>query len=112
MNHHLVIQLARMGDVVQSLPLLERLRTDYSKDKITLVVDASLVALFEQVSGIDQIYGVPMEEAWNRSKESSLSEGEADRVLRVMLNLTIEATTDSPSFRPSPTPPGQMKATW
>jgi GT2 family glycosyltransferase/ADP-heptose:LPS heptosyltransferase len=73
LNHHLVIQLARMGDVVQSLPLLERLRTNHPNDIITLLVDAPLVALFERLSGIDRVCGFPMEEAWIRARESNIS---------------------------------------
>jgi len=69
--NRLVIQLARMGDVVQSLPLLERLRTQFPRDRLTLLVDAPLVPLFERLSGIDTVLGLPMENAWKAAQDES-----------------------------------------
>jgi len=63
--NRLVIQLARMGDVVQSLPLLELLREQYPRDRLTLLVDAPLAPLFERLSGIDNVSGLATENAWD-----------------------------------------------
>lgn len=59
-----------MGDVVQSLPLLERIKQSNPKDSITLLIDNPLVPLFRGLSVIDEVVGFPMEAAWNSARQS------------------------------------------
>ncbi len=55
MNSILVLQLNRMGDLVQTLPLLKRLRDEYPQAKITLACLRGLQDLLESVTFHDRL---------------------------------------------------------
>ncbi len=69
MKRRLVIQFARMGDAMQSLPLLDRMRRLHPQDEIILLTDTSVAPLLERLSGIDQVFGFPAEKGWHAARQ-------------------------------------------
>lgn len=51
----LILNLTRMGDLVQSTPLIAGLREKYSDAKITLVVSSDFAEFSKRVPGVDEI---------------------------------------------------------
>jgi GT2 family glycosyltransferase/ADP-heptose:LPS heptosyltransferase len=95
MKCRLIIQLARMGDVVQSLPLLERIKRLYPEDTITLLIDSPLVPLFRKLTGIDQVFGFPMEETWRIVRQANALPHFAQwqAILHPLLDQTFDQVT-------------------
>jgi ADP-heptose:LPS heptosyltransferase len=54
-----VIQMGRMGDIVQSLPLLKRLKQDNSPCEITLLCIREPVELIRQFAPVDRFVSIP-----------------------------------------------------
>lgn len=57
MKRILVVQLARLGDLVQSMPVLAALRARHPHDRIDLLCPAQLRDLAGMIPGIDQVIG-------------------------------------------------------
>lgn len=57
MNRILVVQLARLGDLVQSMPVLASLRKRYPHDRLDLLCPAQLRDLGTMIPGIDRVIG-------------------------------------------------------
>ncbi len=56
MSRSLLLQLARLGDLIQSLPVIHSLRTDFPERQLDLLCAAPLVSLGRFFSGIDRVY--------------------------------------------------------
>lgn len=57
MKRVLVVQLARLGDVVQSMPALAALRSRHAHDRIDLLCPAQLCDLGAMIPGLDRVIG-------------------------------------------------------
>ncbi|MEC4889511.1 MAG: glycosyltransferase family 9 protein [Nitrospira sp.] len=57
MKRILVVQLARLGDLVQSMPVLAALRARHPQDRIDLLCPAQLRDLAGMIPGIDRVMG-------------------------------------------------------
>lgn len=56
MSRTLLLQLARLGDLIQSLPVINSLRTHFPERQLDLLCAAPLVPLGRFFSGIDRVY--------------------------------------------------------
>ena len=74
MFNRLVIQLARLGDLLQSLPAIASLRTHFPEDHIDLLCAAPLVPLGSIFPGVRQVLPWDGEE-WGKIAESWSKEG-------------------------------------
>lgn len=57
MKRIVVVQLARLGDLVQSMPVLAALRARHPHDRIDLLCPAQLHALGTMIPGVDRVIG-------------------------------------------------------
>lgn len=53
-----VVQLARFGDLIQTSPLLQNLRSEVTE--LTLVVDRRVVPVAQMLAGVDRVVGVDL----------------------------------------------------
>lgn len=54
-----IVQMYRIGDVVQSLPLLQRLKEDRSPCEITLLCTREVIELIHDLQSVDRFVSVP-----------------------------------------------------
>jgi ADP-heptose:LPS heptosyltransferase len=82
-NRALVVQLARLGDLVQSLPAITALRTRLQSAKMDLLCAAPLAAIGSCVPGIDRVLPWEVErwrvwaDRWSTARHATLTEIEA-----------------------------------
>lgn len=72
MSRALLIQLARLGDLVQSLPVLTSLRTVYPEQALDLLCPSPLVSLGELFPCVDRVYPWKGEE-WHALATTSMT---------------------------------------
>jgi len=58
----LVIQLARLGDLVQTVPFLKDLRHNYQDSRIALLCQKKLVPLARMIEGLDEVIPFPLDD--------------------------------------------------
>lgn len=66
-----VIQLARLGDLAQTWPLLERLSTSFGQGCSALVVDSRLETLAGLMVGRDNVFSLPVKDLLERFSTNS-----------------------------------------
>ena len=69
MSRMLLLQLARLGDLIQSLPVIHSLRTHFPERHLDLLCAAPLVLLGRLFKGIDRVY------PWEGKRWHSLAAG-------------------------------------
>lgn len=70
--HNVIVQLARLGDLVQTLPLVQSLRSRYGDGSTALVVDEKLANIAEMMLGSEHVIKIPVNSMLQASLKPSL----------------------------------------
>lgn len=87
MRRYVVIQLARLGDIVQSLPVVSALRTRHAGDQLDMVCPAPLTEVAAMLPGLDRVVG------WDGARWQRLAGDCATGVTAVCLRQLEEELT-------------------
>ena len=68
----LVIQLTKMGDILQTTPLLQRIRKHYPEARITVLIDSKQVELASNIPFIDRIISLDLASIYDQISKNHL----------------------------------------
>lgn len=88
LNHVLISQLAKFGDIIQTIPLIKGLRTRHKGCSLHLLIPSTLSHLAENIKEIDHVIGVDIKSLRRGCLEGKINFSEKiDFVLKEMENL-------------------------